>query len=375
MDWSHWRHWTVVHARWWSADAVLLLRRTGAEFSEDRCPQLAASISYFVLFSIFPLVIVVVSISGLVLTDDQLRQDVIDELFNILPLSEEEGRGDLENAIDSVATGFSAIGLVSIMGLFWSASGMMGAIRHGLNEAWDTTSRRPFLRAKFLDILLVLATGVLIGLSIGSTIFLQVARRVSSDLSDLLGPLGEGTSFGFEAGALFVPMLLSFLTFMFLFKVVPDVNIRFRHIWPGALLAAVLFEVVKNGFAIYLRYFGDYDAIYGSLGAVVAFLFFVYVSANVLLLGAEMAAEWPRVIHGHYDAKLAEAPATPSKPLYRKIQQLLVGLIRRETEIPEHIPDPSAQAARTQRRSDEIAGRRSLQAPPPVDEPPSDQPD
>jgi uncharacterized BrkB/YihY/UPF0761 family membrane protein len=65
-----------------------------------------------------------------------------------------------------------------------------------------------------------------------------------------------------------------------------------------------LFEVAKNGLALYLRRFADYDRVYGSLGAVVAFLLFVYVGANVVLFGAEIASEWPRIIHGHYDEEL-----------------------------------------------------------------------
>jgi len=179
IDVHYWRHWWSVHLAWWANDTVLLFRRTFQEFREDYCTQLAAGISYYVLFSIFPMTIFVVSISGLVLTDDSIRADVIERLFEVLPLSDGEGREDLEKAIDGVATSLSAIGLISVFGLLWAASGMMGAIRHGLDMAWDTDFRRPFLRAKLVDLFMVTAVGLLVGLSIGATVFLQVARRVS----------------------------------------------------------------------------------------------------------------------------------------------------------------------------------------------------
>ena len=229
----------------------------------------------------------------------------------------------------------------------------MGGIRHALNEAWDVTYRRPFLRAKLLDLLMVTAVALLVGLSIGATFFLQVARRVSGSLSDWLGPLGSGATGSFEVVAVLVPLTVSFATFMFIYKVVPSVRTRWREIWPGALLAALLFEVIKNGFAIYLRYFGNYDAVYGSLGAVIAFLFFVYVSASIMLLGAEMAAEWPRVIHGHYDAELARGGAGSGAPLWRRLLAAATGMVRSQDVAPDAIEDRAPAEGRRQRRLDE----------------------
>ena len=127
FDPSEWRHWWAVHLRWLWSDTRLLFLRTGQEFFDDRCTQLAAGIAYYVLFSIFPLAILLVSISGLVLTDQSIRQDVVDEIFSALPLSEGEGRADLETAVDGIATGLSAIGLISIVGLLWSATAMICA--------------------------------------------------------------------------------------------------------------------------------------------------------------------------------------------------------------------------------------------------------
>ena len=358
----YWWHWWAVNVRWWWRDVRVLVRQAIREFGADQCPQLAAGISYYVLFSIFPLALLLLAISGLVLANESLRADLVDNLFDALPLSEGEGREDLESAISGLTTGISVVGLVSIVGLMWSASGMMGALRRALNQAWDTDYKRSFLHGKLLDFGMVLSLGILMSLSVAATIFLQVARRVSDDLSDALGPLGSGATLSLEVVAVLVSLLLSFVTFMVLFKFVPSVKTRFRSIWPGALLAAVLFEGLKNGFAIYLRNFGNYDAVYGSLGTVVAFLFFVYVSANIMLLGAEMAAEWPRVIHGHYDDSPEDGVqrseiAGPRESLWRRLRGELTGLFRGDEGAPDHIEETAGWDARRRRKADEIARR------------------
>jgi len=343
----------MVHLRWWGSDARLLVRHAYRGFSADHGPQLAASISYYVLFSIFPLAILAVSIAGLLLTNDRLRADVVDHLFDRLPLSEGEGRADLQTAVDAVASGFSLLGLLSLPALLWSASGMMAALRYALNQAWGSDFHRPFLRGKGVDLLMLLGVGVLMAVSFGATLLLQVVRRVSADVSEALGPLGEGATVVVEIVALLAPLAITCVSFMLVFKLVPDVKTRFRYVWPGALTAAVLFEILKNGFALYLRYFGSYDLVYGSLGAVVAFLFFVWLSSNVLLLGAEMAAEWPRVSHGHYDA--GGARGAPRDWSWRALRRGLAALVRSGGEMPPHMTDTSGRARRDRRKAQEIA--------------------
>ncbi len=368
-DADRWRDRWTLRLRWYWDDARLLFRRTAQEFADDHCTQLAAAIAYYVLFSIFPLAILLVSISGLLLTDDGLRADVVDEVFRALPLSEGQGRADLQSAVDGIATGFSLIGLLAIAGLVWSATAMMGAIRHALDVVWDTDYRRPFLRGKLLDIGLLIGVGLLISLSIGATVVLQVARVLSDDLSQALGPLGAGASVAFQVVAILVPLLISVGAFAALFKYAPSVRTRLRHVWPGALLATLLFELLKNGFAVYLRFFGDYDAIYGSLGAVVIFLFFVYLSAVAMLIGGEMAAEWPRVIHGHYDADLARR-AVPRGPWYRRALGVLRGLVAADGA-PHHVDDADARARRAHRQRPDPPpkpdpGEDDAAAPPPA---------
>ncbi len=357
IDLEHWLRWWSLHLTWALRDAKMLATRTMKEFFDDHCTQLAASMSYYILFSIFPLAILAVSIAGLILTDESLRERVMDALLQALPVSSGAGREDLEALIDPIARGRSAVGLISIAGLIWGASGMMGALRFSLDTAWDHEHRRPFVRGKLVDFGLVFGVGGLLALSIGSTMLLQVARGLSDDVSNALGPFGAGAGALVSTIAVLVPFLLTTTTFVLVFKLVPNVRVRTRDALAGALLSAVLFELLKNGFAFYLRNFSNYDAVYGSLGATIALLFFIYLGACVLLLGAELAAEWPRVLHGHYDDELGSVTGGRRGPWYRRALLAATGMVIDDAQPPEIGPDPEAAAARQQRRDEERSER------------------
>jgi membrane protein len=131
-----------------------------------------------------------------------------------------------------------------------------------------------------------------------------------------------------------VPAVFSFLLFLLVYRYVPVAGLRFRDVWPGALLAAVLFEIVKNAFAIYIANFGNYDLAYGALGGVLIFLLWTYITANILLIGAELASEYPRVRAGLY----AQAGG-PARPLRQQAFGLVKGLFVRH-EPDAGAPDP-----------------------------------
>ncbi|HEU4657319.1 MAG TPA: YihY/virulence factor BrkB family protein [Capillimicrobium sp.] len=295
-------------------------------FFAHRGPQFAAAIAFYALFAIFPLAILVVVAFGVVIGDDDAREHVVTFLLDNLPLSADQGRRDLERLLAGVTRDTGALGAVGIGGLVLSASGLMGAARSALNEAFDadlTAPRRPPLQGKALDVLLVFGAGLVIGLSLVLTVAVQVAARKSAEL-DWLGSFG-GTlaDWLLKLGPL-IPVLLALAVFWTLYVVVPMRRVRFRDVWPGAVVAALGYELVKTGFGVYLDGFADYSAVYGSLGAVVAFLVFVLLAAGVFLLGAEVAARWPAVRDAGEDDLLA-----PGEPIGPRVRRLLVGLARR----------------------------------------------
>ena len=276
------------------ADRLLraLERAAGGYFGRDDCSHFAAAISFRVLFALFPFLILLVTILGLVLQDDDIRTEVVDWIEQVVPLSEEADI-DLTESVEGLATPLSVVGFVSLVGLLWSASGLAAALQVVLNRIWQADRSRPAARAKLIDFALVGAGGLLVLVSFGLTILVQVVQEAAEDAEPRLGGLGTVLQGAGRVTELLIPFAITFATFVLLYRLIPVVRPRFRDVWVGAGLAALGFEAAKIGFAYYLANFSRYNVIYGSLGAVVAFLFFVYLGATIFLFGAEIAAAWP----------------------------------------------------------------------------------
>jgi membrane protein len=273
----------------------------------DRCPQYAASIAYHVLFSLFPLTILLVSIFGLVLQDDELRKSVINELLDVLPVSE-SGQANVQSSIEGIASPLSAIGLVSLIALVWGASGMMASIRLGIEAAMKIDQGRPAAHAKLVDLILVATAGVVVLLVVVLSAFAAFFSRVLDRATEQIGiaaPSGVVLRDALQLAVLFV-MALS------LYRFVPAQRLR-----RGALAGAILTAVGIWGAAKVLSVafdFSHYNLIYGSLAGVMTFLFFVYGAALILLLGAEFAYAW------------SQPPGPPGPPLRSQVWGVVRGL-------------------------------------------------
>jgi membrane protein len=273
--------------------------------------QRAAAISFYALFSIFPIAILSVAVLGLVKHDAGARQQVVNFLLDRLPLTETGGRRQLERAMLHVTrdiAGFSALGIFTLL---FAASNVMGSIRQALNVAFRVEETRPPVQAKLWDLFMVLVFGVLITLSLALTLVDNLVDDTDSAFVDALQGIGR-----------IVPLLLAVTVFAGIFRFVPAKRPRLRDIWPGVLVAAIGYELAKVGFTVYLRNFANYGAVYASLGAVVAFLVFTYITAFIALIGAEFAAEWPCVRDGDYDGP-------PGPPFHRQVGEFIAGLFVR----------------------------------------------
>jgi len=294
----------------------------------DRCPQYAASIAFHVLFSLFPLTIVLVSIFGLILQNDALREDVIDELVSILPVSE-SGQADVAQSIEGIATPLSAIGFISLIALLWGASGMMGSIRIGLETALKVERGRPAAHAKLVDFLLVAAAGLLVLVVVGVSAFAAFFSRLLDRLSERVGieanPSGILLRDGIQLVSLGVMALL-------LYRFVPAERIRHRNALAGATLSAFAIWGAAKLLAIVFD-FSTYNVIYGSLAGVMTFLFFVYIVALILLLGAEFAYAW------------SQPPGPPGPPVGTRLRGFLRGLFvyREEPAQPDSVSEAPAR--------------------------------
>jgi membrane protein len=259
-------------------------------FFADQCPPQAAGIAYRVLFSIAPLAIVLVSIFGLVLQDDSLRHDVVSTIVDALPVSA-AGRHDVEDAITAIATPASAAGLLSLLVFAWAASGMMTAIREGLERAMDVTETRPPARGKLVDLLLILGTAILVLVTAGITVLGNLVQQTSGSLGEVIG-VGAGTlASGLVHAASFA---LSIVVVLLLYRFVPARGLRIRDGLAGAIVTALLLRLISLASGWIYESTTRLSVVYGSLTAALVFLYSMYLYSSALLLGAEVAAAWSR---------------------------------------------------------------------------------
>jgi len=262
-----------------------IARETASRYGRHAGSQLAAGIAYRVLFSLVPLIALVVSTLDLVLPSE-VRKDIVDWVFHKLP-----GQG-IESAVNkSVAhPGATApiVGLVAVVGLLWAASGMMASIRVAFRVVWEV--RGPtYVRAKLRDFLLVGLAALLILLAFGVSFAVQLVSQAGKGLSDVLGLEGAARIAG-AAAELAGGLLIGFVALAVVYSVVPPVRVRFADVWPVAVLAAVAVEVLIRGFAVYAAR-TSLNHVYGPLGTVFAFLLLIYLLGTILLVGAELIAE------------------------------------------------------------------------------------
>jgi len=290
----------------------------------DRCPQYAAAIAYRVLFSLFPLTILLVSVFGLVLQDDELRERVISELVSVLPVSP-SGEQNVQSTIEQIASPLSAIGLISLVALLWGASGMMASIRIGLEAAFKVDRGRPAAHAKLVDFVLVGASGLLVLGVIGISTFAAFFNRaVAYTVAQLGLDIGSTPSGSVVRDGLQL-LLIAVMTVM-LYRFVPAESLGRRSVLVGASFTAIGIWGASKLLAVLVD-FTRYNVIYGSLAGVMTFLIFVYVVAMILLLGAELAYAW----------SLPAGP--PGPPLRTQLKHFLLGLVIR-TDAPEDTEKP-----------------------------------
>jgi YihY family inner membrane protein len=292
--------------RWPVAIAIKLgrvLPEALQRFYADHCTQQAAGIAYRVLFSIAPLAIVLVSIFGLVLQDDSLRDDVVDTIVDWLPVSP-DGTKDVEDAITSIATPVSAVGLISLVLFAWAASGMMTAIRQGLETAMHVIESRPLARGKLVDLLLIMSAAVLVLVTAGLTLLANATGLPAGTLVALL----------LHGGAL----ALSVVVVLLLYRFVPARGLSIRDGLAGALVTGLLLQLIALASAWTYERATRLSVVYGSLTAALVFLYSIYLYSAALLLGAEVAAGW------------AQPPPTDAAPPIRtQVKQAVLGLFVR----------------------------------------------
>ena len=291
-----------ARARQFAARALITTRRAALEFVDDRGHRSAAQMSFFAILSFIPLVLLLAAAFGLLFDDSAVRERIIQTVFDNVPLANGDDRPTLERAVNDALEKAGRLGIFTTLLLLAAASGVMGALRHSINEAWDIEQRPPLLQRKALDLALVLGGTSILALSVSLTATHRLADILDDEagggwlLAALLDVAGDALPLLFVAAAL-----------LFVYRVLPMNKEPLRDIWPGAIVGAIGLAIVKLGLELYFEQLADFGAIYGSLGAAMALLIFVYAASNVIVFGAEFASEWARADDG--DAVRAQESA------------------------------------------------------------------
>ena len=285
---------------------VELAVRTAKELSEDDVSHMAAGVAYYALFSIFPLLLGLIAVMGFFLEPDQVEARVQDMTSGFLPGSEQLVADNI-----SAVIGFrGALGVFSLLGLLWSGSAMFGALNRAINRAWDIHTDRPIYINKPRQLLMAMSVGALFTISLSSA----AVVRTSEDLERLDIPVLS--LFAHTAGQIALQVIslsLMIVIFLMIYKFMPNTKTYWKYVWPGAITGALLFELAKNLFIVYLGRWASYQNVYGSIAPVIVLLLWAYVSSLILLLGAEIASEYERLKHNLERGVLRHQRHKPSR--------------------------------------------------------------
>jgi membrane protein len=263
--------------------ALAVARATVSEFGRNNGATLAAAIAYYTLLSIFPLILGILALLGLFFSDPATKEQFVSAVAGQFPGSEPL----IQQTVNQVVEGSGTAGVVATIGLIWAASGVFAAISLALDRIWHVDQSQNPVRNAIRAVALVVAVGVIFVVSL----VLSTGLRIATDREIFgLGRLVDSLSSLVSILGILVPLIITFGIFALIYGMIPDRHLTWIQIWPGAVFASVVFEAAKQAFAWYLSIFANYNAVYGSIGAVIVLVTWAYVAAIVLLMGAQLNA-------------------------------------------------------------------------------------
>jgi membrane protein len=267
------------------------LKRTIREFRDDNLTDWAAALTYYAVLSIFPGLIVLVSILGLVGGHPETTNALLDIVDDIGPDSAVETfRGPIESVVSS-NTNAGVLFVAGLLVAIWSASGYMGAFIRAANAIYEVEEGRPFWKRRPLQIVMTVAMVLLLALV---SIAIVVTGPLAESIGDAIG-VGDSAVTAWNIAKWPVIVVVVMAMFAVLYYVAPNVRQPgLRIVTPGGVVAVLGWLLVSAGFGVYVANFGSYDKTYGSLGGVIVFLVWLWLSNVALLFGAEFDAELER---------------------------------------------------------------------------------
>jgi membrane protein len=261
-----------------------ILLRSFNRFSEERGGEVAASLAYYTLFSLFPFFLALIAAGSFFLEREQIFRQVQDMFMNLFPGSKDIIQTNLKTVLDLRG----AVGIIGLVSLFWSASGMFSSLIYNVNRAWPDTRIRNFLRKRLAGLAIVILLGALVIVSVLATTTLSVLTNI--DFQALGGVLLNSLPLK-SAFTHLLSLLVKVLAFLALYLWAPNRKVALRYAVLGAVVAGVGWELATAGFTWYLTSgIVRYELVYGSLGAIVVLMFWVYISSLIIIYGAHLTA-------------------------------------------------------------------------------------
>jgi membrane protein len=268
---------------WWN-----VVKRTIKEFQGDNLTDWAAALTYYAILSVFPGLLVLVSVLGML--DESITSQLVQ---NLGELTSDQVQQTMQNTIDSLqaSRATSVVALLGLAGALWSASGYIGAFLRASNAIYDVPEGRPIWKTLPIRIGVTIVIGVLLVISVLIVVF-------TGGLAEKVGEvIGIGSTFVtvWDIGKWPVLVLLVSLMIAILYWASPNARQGgFRWVSVGSILAVILWIVASFGFALYVSNFGSYNKTYGTLAGVITFLVWLWITNLAILFGAELDAELER---------------------------------------------------------------------------------
>ena len=272
------------------AKVTQLVKEAIQEWQKDKVSSLAASLAYYTIFSITPLLIISISIAGAIFGEKAARGEIVGQIQDWVG---QEGATLIQTALDNASrpdiSNFAS--LISVVVLLFGASGVFAQLQEALNTVWNVKTKPKsgiwnFIRKRILSFSMVLAIGFLLLASLLlSTVLTTLSNfeiGIFANFSFIWGLLDNVVSFG-----------LITLLFALIYRYLPDVTISWKDVWVGATITSLLFGLGKWGLGFYLGR-ASFASTYGAAGSLVFFLAWVYYSAQILLFGAELTKIYAR---------------------------------------------------------------------------------
>jgi membrane protein len=288
-----------------------VLKSTAQEWSDDNASRLAASLAYYTLLSVAPLIVLAIAVVGLVFGDEAARGQIADQLGSIVgPQAAQAIQAIVKNAQTPQSGVLSSI--IGVAVLLAGASGVFGELQNALDTIWEVEPKpgrgiRGFVHDRFFSFTMVLGVAFLL---LVSTLLSAALAMIGKFFSERL-PGGKALWHVVNFG---ISLAIITVLFGLIFKVVPDVKVAWRQIWLGAFITALLFTIGKQLLGLYLGK-SSMASSYGAAGSLVVLVVWVYYSAQILFLGAEFSQVYAR------SSGMRIRPSDNAKPVQQAVHQ------------------------------------------------------